>query len=93
VTIKSFGCKDTQRLFERTPVRRFRAIEKVARRKLEQLEAAGSLDFLRMPPGHRLEALKGDRADLYSIRINDQFRLCFCWNGKDAEQVEIVDYH
>jgi len=93
VTIKSFGCKDTQRLFERMPVRRFRAIEKVARRKLEQLEAAGSLDFLRMPPGHRLEALKGDRADQYSIRINDQFRLCFCWNGKDAEQVEIVDYH
>ena len=93
MTIKSFVCKDTQRLFERMPVRRFRAIEKVARRKLEQLEAAGSLDFLRVPPGNRLEALKGDRADQYSIRINDQFRLCFCWNGKDAEQVEIVDYH
>ena len=93
MTIKSFGCKDTQRLFERTSVRRFRAIEKVARRKLEQLEAAGSLDFLRVPPGNRLEALKGDRADQYSIRINDQFRLCFCWNGKNAEQVEIVDYH
>jgi toxin HigB-1 len=93
VAIKSFRCKDTQRLFERTPVRRFGAIETVARRKLEQLHAAASLGFLKIPPGNRLEALKGDRIDQYSIRINDQFRLCFRWNGKDAEHVEIVDYH
>lgn len=93
MTIKSFRCEDTQSLFGRTPVRRFRAIEKVARRKLEQLDAAASLDFLRVPPGNRLERLKGDRIDQYSIRINDQFRLCFRWTGTDAEQVEIVDYH
>lgn len=93
MAIKTFRCKDTQRLFDRTPVRRFRAIETAARRKLEQLHAAASLDFLRVPPGNRLEALKGDRAGQYSIRINDQFRLCFRWNGTDAEDVEIVDYH
>jgi proteic killer suppression protein len=81
--IESFQCKDTQRLFERMPVRQFGAFEKVARRKLEQLDAAASLDFLRVPPG----------VDRYSIRINDQFRLCFRWNGADAEDVEIVDYH
>ena len=93
MAIKSFKCKDTQRLFERTPVRRFRSIESVARRKLEQIHAAASLEFLRVPPGNRLEALKGDRAGQYSIRINDQFRVCFRWLGKDAEAVEIVDYH
>jgi proteic killer suppression protein len=93
VAIKSFRCKDTQRLFERTPVRRFGAIENAARRKLEQLDAAATLGFLRVPPGNHLEALKGDRVDQYSIRINDQFRLCFRWSGTDAEDVEIVDYH
>ena len=93
VAIKSFRCKDTQRLFERTPVRRFGAVESVARRKLEQLDAAATLEFLRVPPGNRLEALKGDRIGQYSIRINDQFRLCFCWDGTNAEDVEIVDYH
>ncbi len=93
MAIKSFRCKDTQRLFERTPVRRFGAIESVARRKLEQIDAAAALDFLRVPPGNRLEALKGKRAGEYSIRINDQFRVCFRWNGTDAEDVEIVDYH
>ena len=74
-------------------MRRFGAIEKVARRKLEQLDAAASLEFLRVPPGNRLEALKGDRANQYSIRINDQFRVCFRWSGVDVEDVEIVDYH
>lgn len=74
-------------------MRRFGPIEKVARRKLEQLDAASSLDFLRVPPGNRLEALKGDRAGQYSIRINDQFRVCFRWSGTDAADVEIVDYH
>lgn len=93
MAIKTFRCKHTQRLFDRTPVQRFRAIEGVARRKLEQLDAAASIDFLRVPPGNRLEALKGDRAGQYSIRINDQFRLCFRWNGTDAEDAEIVDYH
>lgn len=93
MAIETFRCKDTQRLFDRTQVRRFRAIEIAARRKLEQLDAAASLDFLRVPPGNRLEALKGDRAGQYSIRINDQFRLCFQWNGTDAEDAEIVDYH
>lgn len=93
VAIKWFRCRDTQRLFERSPVRRFVGIEKVARRKLEQLDAAASLEFLRVPPGNRLEALKGDRAGQFSIRINDQFRICFCWTGADVEDVEIVDYH
>jgi len=93
VAIKSFRDKDTRLLFERNLVRRFQMIEAVARRKLEQVHAAASLEFLRVPPGNRLEALKGDRAGQYSIRINDQFRVCFRWNGVDAEDVEIVDYH
>jgi proteic killer suppression protein len=93
MSIKSFGSKDTQRLFDRLPVRRYAAIEAVARRKLEQLHAAASLEFLRVPPGNRLELLKGDRAGQYSIRINDQFRVCFRWTGQDAEDVEVVDYH
>ncbi len=63
------------------------------RRKLVQLHAATTLDFLRVPPGNRLEALKGDRAGQYSIRINDQFRVCFNWDDGDASNVEIVDYH
>lgn len=91
--IKSFRCKDTRRLFERTPVRRFGMIESVARRKLEQINAAATLEFLRAPSGNRLEALRGERAGQHSIRINDQFRVCFRWNGTDAEDVEIVDYH
>lgn len=93
MSIKSFRSKDTQRLFDRLSVRRYAAIESVARRKLEQLHAAASLEFLRVPPGNRLELLKGDRAGQYSIRINDQFRICFRWTGQDAEDVEIVDYH
>jgi toxin HigB-1 len=73
--------------------RGFGSIEKVARRKLELLEAATTLEFLRIPPGNRLEALKGDRVGQYSIRINAQFRICFRWTGEHAEDVEIVDYH
>ena len=65
----------------------------VARRKLRQLEIAGRLDDLRVPPGNHLEALKGDRAGQYSIRINDQWRICFCWTDAGAEKVEITDYH
>lgn len=91
--IKSFRCADTQTLFETGKCRRFSAITSVATRKLAQLDAAETLDFLRAPPGNRLEALKGDRSGQHSIRINDQFRLCFRWTASGAEDVEIVDYH
>ncbi len=91
--IKSFRCADTRALFETGKSRRFSAIIKVAERKLIQLDAAETLDFLRVPPGNRLEALKGNRSGQYSIRINDQFRLCFRWTASGAEDVEIVDYH
>jgi toxin HigB-1 len=91
--IQSFVCADTERLFNRIRVARFAGIEAVARRKLNQLHAAASLSFLRAPPGNRLKALKGDRAGQYSIRINDQFRLCFAWGPRGPERVEIVDYH
>jgi len=75
------------------PVKRFANIAAVARRKLRQLEIAERLDDLRVPPGNRLEALKGDRAGQHSIRVNEQFRVCFRWAGSGAEDVEIVDYH
>ncbi|MBE1160317.1 type II toxin-antitoxin system RelE/ParE family toxin [Dyella acidiphila] len=91
--IKTFADRDTAALFDRTRVRRWMNIEQVARRKLEQLDAAATLDFLRSPPGNRLEALKGNREGQYSIRINEQFRLCFHWRGCDAYDVEIIDYH
>jgi proteic killer suppression protein len=91
--IVSFRCADTEALFRRRRVRRFVNIETVARRKLRQLEIAQRLDDLRVPPGNRLERLKGDRADPYSIRIDDQFRVCFRWTEAGAEEVEIVDYH
>ncbi|MHA7834208.1 MAG: type II toxin-antitoxin system RelE/ParE family toxin [Algiphilus sp.] len=91
--IRSFKCRDTEALAHGKRSRRFTAIEAVARRKLRQLEIAGQLDDLRVPPGNRLEALKGDRIGQYSIRINDQWRLCFRWRKGAAEGVEIVDYH
>ena len=91
--IQSFRCADTQQLFESGTCRRFASIANVAARKLAQLDAAETLDFLRAPPGNRLEALKGDRAGQYSIRVNDQFRLCFRWTETGPEDVEIVDYH
>ena len=93
VMIKSFTCKDTQALFEGGNPRRFRTIQAVAERKLTQLDAAATLDFLRAPPGNRLEALRGDRKGQWSIRINDQFRVCFEWRDGHAWRVEIVDYH
>lgn len=93
MAIKSFRCKDTLALFERQRCRRFVNIEAVARRKLEQLNMAGVLDDLKIPPGNQLEALAGDRVGQHSIRINRQWRVCFVWNGANAESVEIVDYH
>lgn len=91
--IRSFVDRDTERLFDDQPVRRFRAIERIARRKLLLLDGAETLEDLRSPPGNRLEALKGDRAGHFSIRINDQWRICFRWRDGGAEDVEIVDYH
>jgi proteic killer suppression protein len=91
--ILSFKGADTERLAQGWRVKRFVSIESVARRKLRQLQIAGRLDDLRVPPGNRLEALKGDRVGQHSIRINDQYRVCFRWTAAGAEDVEIVDYH
>lgn len=91
--IASFKCTETESLARGFRVPRFIQVEAVARRKLRQLEIAGRLADLRIPPGNRLEALKGDRAGQYSIRINERFRLCFRWTVAGAEDVEIVDYH
>ena len=85
--------QDTASLAAGTAVRRFANIAAVARRKLRQLEIAGRLDDLRVPPGNRLEALKGDRAGQYSVRINAKWRICFRWSAAGAHDVEIVDYH
>ena len=91
--IKSFRSAETRALFETGKSRRFSGIANVAVRKLAQLDAAETLDFLRSPPANRLEALKGDRAGQYSIRVNDQYRLCFRWTKAGPEDVEITDYH
>jgi proteic killer suppression protein len=91
--ISSFKCKDTKALSNGQRVKRFVNIENVARRKLRQLEIANRIEDLRIPPGNRLEALKGDRSGQYSIRINDQWRICFYWSNSGADDVEIVDYH
>jgi len=91
--IIGFKSADTEALAKGERVKRFVNIASVARRKLRQLEIAARLDDLRVPPGNRLEALKGDRAGQYSIRVNDQFRLCFRWTATGATDVEIVDYH
>ncbi|MEO6078453.1 MAG: type II toxin-antitoxin system RelE/ParE family toxin [Steroidobacteraceae bacterium] len=91
--IQGFRCKDTQSLFETGKSRRFSSISTVATRKLAILEAAQTLEFLRSPPGNRLEALRGDRSGRHSIRINDQFRICFRWTPEGPTDVEIVDYH
>jgi len=91
--IKSFKCKYTKSLSKCQRVRQFVNIENVARRKLRQLEIADRIEDLRVPPGNRLEALKGDRFGQHSIRINDQWRICFCWTDAGAKNVEIVDYH
>lgn len=92
--IKSFRDKDTDRLFQRQPVRKLgTGVQRMALRKLRMLDAATTLSDLRVPPGNRLERLRGDRASQHSIRINDQWRICFRWHGGDAYDVEIVDYH
>jgi proteic killer suppression protein len=91
--IHSFICADTEALFRSQVVPRFTNIERVARRKLLQLHAVTELVSLKVPPGNHLEALKGDRKGKHSIRINDQWRICFAWLDNGAYQVEIVDYH
>ncbi len=91
--IRSFTCAETEALFNSRVVSRFRNIERVARRKLLQLHAATDLNSLRIPPGNQLEVLKGDRKGQHSIRINDQWRVCFTWHDDGAYRVEIVDYH
>ena len=91
--IKSFRSKETEQLHARRHVRQFRGFERAAQRKLRQLDIATELRDLASPPGNRLEALKGDREGQYSIRINDQWRICFVWRDGDAYNVEIVDSH
>lgn len=90
--IQSFRSKAAESLFADEEVPRFRAFERIARRKLLLLHRAKSLEDLRIPPGNRLEALRGNRKGQYSIRINDQWRICFVWAQGDARDVEIVDY-
>jgi len=91
--IISFKCKHTEALSKGQPIKRFSNIATVARRKLRQLEIAYQLEDLKVPPGNHLELLKGDRSGQHSIRINNQWRLCFYWTDAGAENVEIVDYH
>jgi proteic killer suppression protein len=92
--IKTLACKETEKLFDRQFSRKLpQSIQRVARGKLEVLDAAEVLGDLRIPPSNRLEKLSGDRRDQYSIRINDQWRICFEWQNGDAYQVEITDYY
>lgn len=91
--IRSFSCTDTEALFNSVAVARFRQIERVARRKLLQIHAAMEINSLRIPPGNRLEALLGNRKGQHSIRVNDQWRICFTWKSDGVHGVEIVDYH
>jgi len=93
MSIRSFLCADTESLYEDRKPRRFKNIESVAQRKLQMLEDAVELRDLASPPGNRLEALKDDRKGQHSIRINDQWRVCFVWSAGRPENVEIVDYH
>lgn len=92
--IKSFNCKETERLFNGNFSRKLpQSIQRIAQRKLIQIHAATTLDFLRSPPANYLERLSGDRQNQYSIRINEQWRICFIWQENNAFDVEIVDYH
>ena len=91
--IVSFADKDTERLAEGKRVLRFTSFERIALRKIRQLQIAASLNDLSIPPGNRLEALVGDRKGQHGIRINDRYRICFTWTAAGPEEVEIVDYH
>lgn len=91
--ILSFRCADTEALHQRRRVARWVNIETVARRKLDQLDAAGELRDMAAPPGNRLEALRGERKGQHSVRVNDQWRMCFIWTQQGPKDVEIVDYH
>jgi proteic killer suppression protein len=92
--IKSFRDPEAERIFQRQRSRKLPPeIQRVARRKLLQIDAATRLETLRVPPGNRLEALSADRVGQHSVRINDRWRICFVWRGGDAHDVEIVDYH
>ena len=92
--IRSFRDRDTERLFHREPVRKWGPeVQRVGLRKLRVLDAATAIEDLRVPPGNRLEKLRGDRVGQWSIRVNDQWRVCFEWQGGDAYNVELVDYH
>jgi toxin HigB-1 len=92
--ISSFACSDTRRIFDREYVRRFsRDVQIIAFRKLVLVDNVTNLNDLRFPPGNRLEKLKGNRAGQFSIRVNDQFRICFRWSNGNASDVELVDYH
>ncbi|HEX8712102.1 MAG TPA: type II toxin-antitoxin system RelE/ParE family toxin [Terracidiphilus sp.] len=91
--IQGFKDADAKELFESGSNKRGKSIERAARRKLDQIETAATLTDLRVPPGNRLEALKGDRAGQHSIRINDQYRICFIWRTDGAHEIEITDYH
>ena len=91
--IKGFRCKETEKVFLRRRSRRFGSIQRIALRKLLVLDAAGALNDLRIQPSNRLEKLAGDRSGQHSMRINDQWRICFRWRSGDAHDVEIVDYH
>jgi len=91
--IKSFACTETELLSKGERVKRFVNIATVSQRKLRQLQIAGQLNDLRVPPGNHLEALAGDRKGQHSIRVNDQWRVCFRWTDAGVEDVEIVDYH
>ena len=93
VTTRTFKCADTEALFRLRRVARFGNIERPALRKRKQLDLARRIEDLRAPPANRLAPLKGDRAGRRSMRVNDQFRICFRWTGSDAEEIEIVDYH
>lgn len=91
----NFKCKETARLFDKGTSRKFHSIQKIAVRKLDMIEAAATLDDLKIPPNNKLKALIGNRAGQHSIRINDQWRICFIWDERtcSATQVEIIDYH
>jgi len=92
--IKSFADKETEKVWNNKISSKLpHTIQRTALRKLRLINAAQSIEFLRVPPGNHLEALKGDRKGQHSIRINQQWRICFCWKNPDAENVEITDYH